>query len=111
MNATGVVDPMAVAFTLVDLARKSFARANQRVLDEHILAGERLQETRLAGVRVAHQRRRRHIPPALALIGAMLGDVLEPFLEHRDFAANGAAVGFELRFARAPEAGTAADTR
>src|SRR5574341_737638 len=41
----------------------------------------------------------------------MLGDVLQPLLEHRDLAANDAAVGLELRFAGAAEPDAAADTR
>src|SRR5712664_1224721 len=41
----------------------------------------------------------------------MLGDVLEPLLERRDLAADHAAVGFELGFARSPQTDAAADTR
>src|SRR6266550_181336 len=41
----------------------------------------------------------------------MLGDVLQPFLVRGDLAANDPAVGFELGFARSPQADAAADTR
>src|SRR5438552_6108185 len=77
------------------------------------MARESLEQARLAGVGVAHERCRRQVaapPPALALVGAMLGDVLEPLFERRDLAADHAAVGFELGFAGSPEADAAADT-
>src|SRR6266487_2111759 len=63
-----VGDPIAVAFAHVDLARQRVDRGEQAVLDEHILTRERLQKTRLARVRVAHERRRRDMPTA-ALVG------------------------------------------
>src|SRR2546426_5587367 len=77
------------------------------------MARESLEKARLAGVGVAHERCRGQVatpPPALALVGAMLGDVLEPLFERRDLAADDAAVGFELGFAGSPEPDAAADT-
>ena len=106
-----VGDAIAVAFAHVHLAGQRVDRGEQPVLDEHVLPRERLQETRLAGVGIADERRGRYIPPPLPLIGAMLGHILQPLLERRDFAADDAAVGFELGFAGSAEPDTAADTR
>src|SRR5712664_994978 len=103
--------PIAIAFADIDLSRQRIHRGEQPVLDEHVVARERLEQARLPGVRVAHQRGRREIAASLPLIGAMLGDVLQPLLERGDLAADRAAIGFELGFARSPEADTAADTR
>src|SRR5713101_4529365 len=103
--------PIAIAFADIDLSRQRIHRGKQPVLDEHVVPRERLQQARLPRVRVAHQRGRREIAAALPLIGAMLGDVLQPLLERGDLAADRAAVGFELGFARSPEADTAADAR
>ena len=41
----------------------------------------------------------------------MLGDILQPLLQHRDLAANDPAVGFELCFARSAESDTTANAR
>src|SRR3989475_5342335 len=103
--------PIAIAFADIDLSCQRIHRREQPVLDEHVVTRERLEHARLPGVRVAHQRGGGEIASSLPLIGAMLGDVLEPLLERGDLAADRAAVGFELGFARSPEADTAADTR
>src|SRR6266550_5000527 len=107
----GVRKPVAIALSDIDLSRQRIDRREQAVFDEHVLARERLEQTRLPRVRVAHERGRRKIAASLTLIGAMLGDVLQPLPECRDPAADHAAVGLELGFARSPEADTAADTR
>src|SRR2546422_5736411 len=103
--------PIAIAFADIDLSCQRIHCREQPVLDEHIVTRRRLARVRLPGVRVAPQRGRGEIAASLPLIGAMLGDVLEPLLERGDLAADRAAVGFELGFARSPEADTAADTR
>src|SRR5438876_3956588 len=107
----GIGEPIAIALAHIHFAGERIDGREQAVLDEDVVTRQRFQEARLAGVGVSDERGRRHIAPSLPRIGAMFGDVLEPFLERRDLAANDAAVGFELCFARPPEPDAAADTR
>ena len=96
--------------TDVDLASQGIERRKEPILDEDIRTRKGLQQARLSGVRVPDECGRGDIATALALIGAMLGDVLQPLLEHRDLPPNDSAVGFELSFARSSQPDTAADT-
>ena len=103
--------PITISFADIDFSRQRIHRRKQPIFDEDVVPRERLQEARLPGVRVADERGRRQIAPALALIGAMLGDVFEPLLDHGDLGANPAAVRLELGFTGSAEPDPAADTR
>src|SRR6266550_1786565 len=104
-------ESISVAFTDIDLSGQRIHRSEQAILDEDVLSRQRFEQARLSGVRVAHKRGCRYIAPALALIGAMLGDILETLLDHGDLGTNPAAVRLELCFTRSAEPDTAADTR
>ena len=110
-EANGIRHPKPVAFGDVHLAREGVERREQSVLDEHVGTRKGFQQTRLSRVRVPDERGRRNLAPPLTEIRAMLGDVLQPLLEHRDLAANHAAVGFELRFAGSAQPDATADAR
>ena len=101
----------AVAFADIHFTRERVDRGEQPVFDEDIGARQRFEQTRLPGVGVADERRRRDVAPALPQIGAVFGDLFQPPLEHRDLVANHSAVGFELRLAGPAQSDTAANTR
>ncbi len=92
-------------------ARRRVERVEQPVADAHVGARERVQQRRLAGVGVAHQRhRRRGRALALgALDRARALDVLEAPAQRCDAVARKAPVGLDLRLARAPRADAAAE--
>ena len=108
-DGVGQTKPVVLAY--VHFARQRVERGEQAVLDEHVLARERLEQARLAGVGVADQRRARQVAAAVPLVGAVIGHLLEPPLQPADLAADRAAVGLELRLARPPEPDAAADAR
>ena len=85
--------------------------SNRRSSTETPRTGERVQERRLADVRVAGERDGRRVR-ALALAAprrALLRQAREPAAEHRRAAAREAAVGLELRLAGASRADAAAE--
>src|SRR5438876_1092055 len=84
--------PITISFADIDFSRQRIHRRKQPIFNEDVVPRERLEEARLPGVRVADERRRREIAAALALIGAMLGDVRKPLLDHGDLGAAPAAV-------------------
>src|SRR5712671_8159943 len=99
----GIGEPEAIALADVHFAGEGVERGKEAVFDEDIISREGLQETRLARVGVADERGARAVAPTLSLIGAVIGDVVEALLEEPDLAADGAAVGLELRFAGAAQ--------
>ena len=78
-------------------------RREQLVGGERVALGERVEQRRLAGVRVAADRDDRHlaIGAALAAQPAIVGELLEPLLEQVDPLARAAAVDLELGLAGA----------
>src|SRR2546426_11756319 len=87
----GVREAEAVAAPDVPLAGEGVERGEQAVLDEDVVARQGPQHARLAGVGVADERGGREVAAPLALVGAMVGDFLEPALEARDLAAGSTA--------------------
>src|SRR5581483_4552253 len=73
-------------------------RLEQAVLDRHRRVRERVQERRLADVRVAGERDRRRVraAPLLAADGALPAQLCQPAPEDGDAAARQPAVGLEL---------------
>src|SRR3954449_3505191 len=78
----------------------------QAVAHADVRAGQRVEQRRLARVGVAGQRDRGQMCPlALGALGGAGGlDLLEAALEDRDAVARQAAVGLDLRLARAARA-------
>ena len=93
------------------LARGRVERVEQPVADPDLGAGQRVQQRRLAGVRVADERdRRQRRALALgALHGARALDVLEAPAQRGDPVAREAAVGLDLRLPGPPRADPAAE--
>ena len=109
-EADRVGHEVALAVVL-EAARRRVERLEETVLDRHLGAGERVQQRRLADVRVPGERDRRHLR-ALALLAphAALGpERLEPGPQLRDAAPGHAAVALELGLARAARADAAAE--
>ena len=75
-------------------------RREELILGEHLGAGQAVEQRRLAGVRVADERdhRERHAAARFAMEVARALHVFELALELRDAVADGATVGFDLRF-------------
>ena len=108
----GVGHPGALALAELDFARQGVERGEQPVLDHDlVLARERPQNARLAGVGVADERDAQHRIAAGPQILAVPLDALELRLEPLDALPDDPAVGLELGLARAPEADAAADAR
>ncbi len=103
-EADGVGQQAAVGRAEAQHARGRVERVEQPVAHPDLGARERVQQRRLAGVRVADERdRRQRRALALgALHRARALDVLEPPAQRRDAVAREAAVGLDLRLARAP---------
>ena len=95
----------------LEAARRRVERLEQPVLDRHVGAGERVQERRLADVRVAGEgdRRRLGALPLLAPRRALPLDRLQLAAQDGDPVAGQAAVGLELRLARAARPDAAAE--
>src|SRR6185436_16136747 len=72
-----------------------------------------VEQRRLAGVRVADERDRRHgaLLAPLAQLRPALAHVIDLALQRVDAGADAPAIGLELRFAGAPGADAAAETR
>ncbi len=104
-----VAQAEAIPVADIDLARHRIECREQPVFDQHVGTRERLQQTRLARVRVPDQRRVRQVPPALPLVGPVLGHPFEPPPQDRDLATDRAPVGLELGLARSAQSDAAAD--
>ncbi len=109
-EADGVGDEEAPA-VVREPSRGRVERLEQAVLDRDVGPGERVQQRRLADVRVAGERdgRRLGTRSLLAARLALAAQHSEPPLEQRDAAAREPAVGLELRLARAAGADAAAE--
>ena len=107
-EADGVRDQVGAPADL-EGTRGRIERVEEPVAHAHVGARERVQESRLAGVRVARQRDGRQAG-ALALgthRRARRLRVLQAATQGRDAVARQPAVGLDLRLARAPGADTA----
>ena len=94
-----------------DRSRGRVERVEQPVAHPHLGAGERVQERRLAGVRVADERHRRQ-RRALALGAhhrARALHVLEPAPQRRDPVARQPSIRLDLALPRSPRADSAAE--
>ena len=102
-EADGVGDEVAPALVL-EAARRRVERLEQAVADGDAGVGERVEERRLARVRVAGERDRRRLgaAPLLAPDVALAAQLAQPLAEQRDPAAREASVRLELRLAGAP---------
>ena len=104
-EADGVGDEIALALVL-EAARRRIEGLEEPVVDRDVGVGQRVQERRLADVRVAGERNSRNLrslalPPPQA---ALLLDLLEPPAEDDDPAVREPTVGLELRLAGATRA-------
>src|SRR5262249_13971158 len=99
------------AAVVLEAACRRIERVEELVLDRDVCAGQPVEQCRLADVRVARERDRRRLgaTPFLAAWGALLLEVAEPSLQHRDAATRKTAVGLELRLTGAARADTAAE--
>ena len=105
------VGEQVVASTGAEHARRRVERVEEAVADADLGAGQRVEQRRLAGVRIARERDLRQVGAVALgphhLAGA--ADVREPALERRDPVAGEAPVGLDLRLARAAGADAAAE--
>ena len=92
-------------------ARRRIERVEQPLPHAHVGVGERVQQRRLAGVRVAGQRdaRRVRLVAALAHHAPVALGLLEPPLQLRDAVASETAVGLDLGLTGATGADPAAE--
>ena len=90
-------------------ARRRVERVEEAVADADLGAGQRVEQRRLAGVRVAGERHGRQVRALAlgALRRACRADVVELAAQRRDAVARQAAVGLDLRLARAAGADAA----
>src|SRR5207302_9791734 len=100
-----VGDEVAAPLVL-EAARGRVERLEQAVAHRDAGVGERVEERRLARVRVAGERDRRRLgaPPLLAPDVALAAQLAQPLAEERDAGARQTAVRLELRLARAARA-------
>src|SRR6478752_5663630 len=110
-EADGVGDEVAAALVF-EAARGRVERLEQAVAHRDAGVGERIEERRLARVRVTGERHRRRLgaPPLLAPDVALAAQLAQPLAEERDAAACQAPVRLELRLARATGADPAAES-
>ena len=94
--------PMSSPGASVQAAHRRVERREQLVGGIRVRRGQPIEQRRLAGIRVADQRNRRHGPALpLAPRGVALHEhLVEAVVERLDAAADQAAVGLELRFTR-----------
>ncbi len=104
-EADRVRDEVAPPLVL-EAARRRVDRLEQPVADRDVRVGERVQERRLAGVRVPGERHggRLGAPPLLPPDVALAAQFAQPLAEERDATARQTAVRLELRLARAARA-------
>ena len=109
-EADGVGDHDRLAGLQRHASHRGIERREQLTRCEDAVAGQRIEQRRLAGVGVADERDRRHLATAArhARARAPATNRLELALERADTAADQAPVGFELRFARTAQADAAA---
>ena len=109
-EADRVGDEVAAPVVL-ESARGRIERLEEAVVDRGVRAGERVQERRLADVRVAGERDGGHLRalPLAPPLAALVAHLAEAALEQRDAAPRDAAVGLELRLAGASRADAAAE--
>ncbi len=109
-EADRVGDEVAAPVVL-EPARRRVERLEEAVVDGDVRAGERVQERRLADVRVAGERDRRCLRPLPLAppLAALAPHLREAALEERDAAPRDAPVGLELRLAGAARADAAAE--
>ena len=113
-EADGVGHDRRLAVAELHLAARRVERREELVLGQRDLrADERVEERRLAGVRVADDGDRGHEPPipAPGRRLALLADVLDPLLHLLDPVADDPPVGLELALAGAPRADPAPGPR
>ena len=98
------------AMRQLDLAERRVERREQAVFGEHVGLGQRVEERRLAGIRVADQRddRMAGALAVLALQAPARDDRLELALDLGDAVADHPPVGLDLRLAGAAEEAEAA---
>ncbi len=101
-EAHGVGDEIAAAL-LLEAAGHRVERFEQPVADGDSGVGERVEERRLAGVRVPREGHRRRLGalPLLAPDVSLAAELAQPRAQQRDAAAREAAVRLELGLARA----------
>ena len=107
----GVGDQSLVAAFERDQARCGVQRGEEAVLDELLRARERLQDGRLARVRIPHQSRAELSLSALPPRGLGPHDALQLAPKFGDAGADESAVGLQLGLAGAPQPDPAADPR
>ncbi len=107
----GVRHEIPSAFEL-ECACRRVECLEQPVLDGNRGSGQRVQQRRLADVRVTGERngRRLRAPPSFSSHVALLAQVLQASSQERDSSPRQATVGLELRLSRAARADTAAET-
>ena len=113
-EADGVGHDRRLAVAELDLAAGRIERREQLVLGaRHLRADERVEQRRLAGVRVADDADRRPQPPVAAARGglALLADLVDALLHLRDPGPDDPPVGLELALAGSPGADPAAGPR
>ena len=110
-EADGVGDEVSAPLVL-EAARRRIERLEEAVAHGHRGVGERVQQRRLADVRVAGECDGRCLGARALLAShvALAGQLLQSVLEDRDAPPRDATVGLELRLARAPGADAAAET-
>jgi hypothetical protein len=106
----GVGHEIAAA-VLLEAPRRRVERLEEPVADGDVRAGERVQQGRLADVRVAGERDRRLLraAPLLPAHLALATQLVQPPLEQRHAPPRQPPVGLELRLARAPRPDAAAE--
>src|SRR5205085_130635 len=106
----GVGDEVAAPIVL-EAARLRIERLEEAVVDGGVGTGERVEERRLADVRVPGERDRRRLGAAARLAArvALLAERREPAAEDRDAPAGDPPVGLELRLAGAARPDAAAE--
>ena len=110
-EADGVGDDRRLPVAEADLAARGVERREELVLGlRDLLADERVEQRRLAGVRVADDAHRRHEAPVAGAGGrpALLADLVDPLLHLLDPVADDPPVGLELGLARTAGADPAA---
>src|SRR3989442_12057566 len=105
----GIGEPEAIPSADVHFAREGIEGGEETVLHEHLRTRERPQQTRLTGIGVADEAGTGKVATALALVRAVIGDLLQPSLQRRDLAPDDPPVGLELGLARPPEPDTPPD--
>ena len=101
-EADSVGDQVAPPLVL-EAARRRIDGLEQPVADRDARVGERVEQCRLAGVRIAGERNGGCLgaPPLFPPDIALAAELAQPVAKHRDAAACQAAVGLELRLAGA----------